>query len=327
MNRFVHTFTSSIRPSTKSTRQQQYYYSSTNLCAKRKSNATGNKQTFRADRVLSNRGMGSRSECFELLKQKRVFQKLDGNDSFTLVKGPSEKVSMNASLWIDRKNEVPKPAPLLRIYNKPKWVLSVMNDNKGRKHVGELDFITKMHPVGRLDYDTSGLLLFSSDGKLTQHLLHPNHEIEKEYVALVVGKVDEESLRETLAKGVSTSLGVFPAKLVNVHSIPLNQVQPLISDIIDSLPDEYDLSKLEENGYLFFKNATELSEVRLVVQEGMFYVVFLRVIVCQSNIHTHLSHYRETSHGTKNIGQLWFSSHWSETGTSRRYMARRLTRR
>ena len=161
-----------------------------------------------------------------------------------------------------------------------------MNDNKGRKHVGELDFISKMHPVGRLDYDTSGLLLFSSDGKLTQHLLHPNHEIEKEYVALVVGKVDEESLRETLAKGVSTSLGVFPAKLVNVHSIPLNQVQPLISDIIDSLPDEYDLSKLEENGYLFFKNATELSEVRLVVQEGMLYVVFLLVIVCQSNIHT-----------------------------------------
>lgn len=202
-----------------------------------------------------------------------------------------------------------------------------MNDNKGRKHVGELDFISKMHPVGRLDYDTSGLLLFSSDGKLTQYLLHPNHEIEKEYVALVVGKVDEESLRETLAKGVSTSLGVFPAKLVNVHSISFNQVQPLISDIIDGLPDEYDLSKLEENGYLFFKNATELSEVRLVVQEGKLFVVFLLVIVCQSNIHTHLSHYRETSHGTKNIGQLWFSSHWSETGTSRCYMARRFTRR
>lgn len=96
MNRFVHTFTSSIRPSIKSTRQQ-YYYSSTSLCAKRKSIATGNKKTFRADRVLSNRGMGSRSECFELLKQKRVFQKLDENDSFTLVKGPSEKVSMNVS--------------------------------------------------------------------------------------------------------------------------------------------------------------------------------------------------------------------------------------
>ena len=96
MNRFVHTFTSSIRPSIKSTRQQ-YYYSSTNLCAKRQSIATGNKKKFRADRVLSNRGTGSRSECFELLKQKRVFQKLDGNDSFTLVKGPSEKVSMNVS--------------------------------------------------------------------------------------------------------------------------------------------------------------------------------------------------------------------------------------
>jgi pseudouridine synthase len=158
----------------------------------------------------------------------------------------------------------------LRIYNKPKWVLSVMNDNKGRKNLGDLDFIRKMHPVGRLDYDTSGLLLFSSDGGLTQHLLHPSHEIEKEYVAIVVGTVDEDSLRDQLAQGVTTSLGAFKAKLAEAKPVPSDEVKPLITDILDNLPEEYDLERLKEKGYLFFEDAAELSQVRLVVQEGEF---------------------------------------------------------
>lgn len=182
--------------------------------------------------------------------------------------GPDHKTISQASLWIDRKIEVAKPPPLLRIYNKPKWVLSVMNDKKGRKNLGDLGFIQKMHPVGRLDYDTSGLLLFSSDGGLTQHLLHPSHEIEKEYVATVVGTVDEESLRNQLAQGVTTSLGAFTATVVEAKSIPSDNVKPLIREILDHLPEEYDLERLKEKGYLFFEDATELSTVRLVVQEG-----------------------------------------------------------
>lgn len=175
---------------------------------------------------------------------------------------------MEASLWVDEKIEVPRPPPLLRVYHKPKWVLSVMNDSKGRKNLGDLDFISKMHPVGRLDYDSSGLILFSSDGKLTQTLLHPNHEIEKEYVAVVVGKVDEDELRATLAQGVTTSMGAFPADLREAKPIPEERVKPFIANIIDNLPPEYDLSRLDEKGYLFFKDANELTEVRLVVEEG-----------------------------------------------------------
>mmetsp|Transcript_4909 Transcript_4909/g.7406 ORF Transcript_4909/g.7406 Transcript_4909/m.7406 type:complete len:325 (-) Transcript_4909:287-1261(-) len=242
--------------------QSRPHSSSSILLAKKKS---GN-ATFRADRVLSNRGWGSRSECSELLKQRRVFQKVDSK--MERINSPSEKISIEASLWIDGKMEVPTPPPLLRVYNKPKWVLSVMNDSKGRKNVGDLDFISKMHPVGRLDYDTSGLLLFSSDGSLTQHLLHPNHKIEKEYVALVVGKADEKTLREKLAQGVTTSLGAFKANLIEAKSIPSDRVQPLIADIIDNLPEEYDLERLTEKEFWFFKDAKELSEVRLVVQEG-----------------------------------------------------------
>jgi len=224
-------------------------------------------KAYRADRVLSNRGWGSRAECFEILKQRRVFQKFDDGVFFPVL-GPSEKISMDADIWIDHKVQVPLPPPLLRVYHKPKWVLSVMNDGKGRKNLSELDFIHNMHPVGRLDYDTSGLLLFSSDGSLTQTLLHPSNEIQKEYVALVVGAVNEEDLRKTLEEGVETSMGAFPANLVEANPIPEDQVKPLIDDILNNLPPEYELDKLEEKGYLFFKDATELSEVRLVVEEG-----------------------------------------------------------
>jgi 23S rRNA pseudouridine2605 synthase len=235
---------------------------------RKKTKPAVNGKTYRADRVLSNRGWGSRSECFEILKARRVFQKFGGEGEAFPVLGPSEKISMDADIWIDNKIQVPRPPPLLRVYHKPKWVLSVMNDGKGRKNLSELDFIHNMHPVGRLDYDTSGLLLFSSDGKLTQTLLHPSNEIQKEYVALVAGSVDEEELRQTLAGGVSTSMGAFPADLIATRQIPSEQVQPLIDDIMKNLPPEYDLDKLEEKGYLFFKDAKELSEVRLVVEEG-----------------------------------------------------------
>ena len=237
-------------------------------------------KTYRADRVLSNRGWGSRSECFEILKQRRVVQKF-GNDIFPVL-GPSDKISMEADIWIDNKIQVPLPPPLLYVYHKPKWVLSVMNDSKGRQNLGSLDFVKGMHPVGRLDYDTSGLILFSSDGTLTQKLLHPKSGIQKEYVALVAGSANEAELREKLANGVETAMGTFPADLVHAKPIPAGEVQPTTEKIIKNLPPEYDLDRLEEKGYLFFKNATELSEVRLVVEEGKHRMV--RKILANSGL-------------------------------------------
>jgi len=225
------------------------------------------KSLFRADRVLSNRGWGSRSECFDLLKKKRVFEQSDSG--MKCITGPKQKISMDAELFVDGK-KVPKLPPLLRMYHKPKWVLSVMSDSKNRPNLGDLDekMTTMMHPVGRLDYDSSGLLLFSSDGKLTQKLLHPSGQVEKEYAAVVAGKVNENDLREKLSQGVETSDGVFPGVLIKSTCITENEVKSIIDEIIDNLPPEYDLDKLEKNGHLFFKNASELSEVRLVVEEG-----------------------------------------------------------
>lgn len=70
-----------------------------------------------------------------------------------------------------------------------------------------------LHPVGRLDADSSGLLLFSRDGSITQHLLNPKKKVEREYDCLVLGAVHYDNLRDLLKKGVNTSEGIFPATL------------------------------------------------------------------------------------------------------------------
>lgn len=79
------------------------------------------------------------------------------------------------------------------------------------------------HPVGRLDADTTGLLLFSIDGQLTQRLLHPSGNVQREYLATVEvegeegkEKFDEAKLRETLKEGVETADGTYPAELLGV---------------------------------------------------------------------------------------------------------------
>ena len=272
---------------------------------KQKGKGKGKKKklVFRADRVLANRGWASRSECFDVLKKRRVFIQPPPQEAgaetaaaeLRCLAGPSEKIPMNAVLFVDRTHEIPKLPPLLKVYHKPKWVLSVMKDEatkigQQRKTLGDLlvnddgarpqpdniASVANMHPVGRLDYDTSGLLLWSSDGTLTQKLLHPTNQVEKEYIATVVGRIDaenntQEELRAQLQKGVELSLGTFPATVLETKSIPNEQVPSIIESIVQNLPPEYknNIDKLEtKQGYLNFQSVTELSTIRLSVKEG-----------------------------------------------------------
>jgi 23S rRNA pseudouridine2605 synthase len=126
-----------------------------------------------------------------------------------------------------------------------------------------------MHPVGRLDYDTTGLLLFSSSGALTQTLLHPKHAVEKEYIATVVNSVDDiEQLRQTLAAGVTTGEGVHTARLESVEPYYANNVTEYLASLRAEIPLNYNLTDLQERGYMDIYSATELSIIRLTVQEG-----------------------------------------------------------
>jgi len=206
-------------------------------------------QLYRADRVLANRSGKTRTECSKLLQRQAIsiLEEAEEGDSqeekdfsklpLRRLKGPKEKIPMNARIFINQKFEVPSLPPLLTVFHKPKWVLSTMGlDARDRRNLQLFNFPHKaqLHPVGRLDYDSSGLLLFSSSGTLTQTLLHPKYEKEKEYVATVVGKVQEDVLRQKLQSGV---------ELVDVsHSARKGRSAAASADgmKLDAATDDYD---------------------------------------------------------------------------------------
>lgn len=80
--------------------------------------------------------------------------------------------------------------------------MTTVKDDKGRKTVMELIKIrSRLYPVGRLDYDTEGLLLLTNDGQLAYALTHPSHEVPKTYIAKIKGKISDTEVRQ-LRKGV-----------------------------------------------------------------------------------------------------------------------------
>jgi len=168
----------------------------------------------RIERIVSNRGVGSRTEVSRLFRQGKVM--VDGR----VIRSGAEKISIYATITVEGR-ELQGPS-LLAVYNKPVGVHCTMSDPWNRLCLNSLlkdySFLSTMHPVGRLDTDTSGLLLFSSNGDLTQQLLHPSSGTEREYEAVVTGEIaDFVRLRETLASGVATSEGTFPADILEAR--------------------------------------------------------------------------------------------------------------
>ncbi len=88
-------------------------------------------------------------------------------------------------------------------YNKPMGEVTTVSDPEGRETVMDKfrDYPVRLYPVGRLDYDSEGLLLLTNDGELMNHLLHPSHEVPKRYLCRVSNKVTEEEIRR-LRQGV-----------------------------------------------------------------------------------------------------------------------------
>lgn len=98
-----------------------------------------------------------------------------------------------------------------RVYillNKPTGYITALKDSQGRRLVTDLliDVPERVYPVGRLDYNTEGLLLLTNDGEWANHLMHPRHEIEKEYHVRVRGKIVEQQLKR-MADGVELEDG------------------------------------------------------------------------------------------------------------------------
>lgn len=144
-------------------------------------------------------GITSRRNAEKLILEGRV--KINGktiNDLGTKIDENNDTVS------IDNKNiEAVKNFTYIML-NKPKGCVCSLNDEKGRKtifnYLGDLKN-KRLFPVGRLDYDTEGLIIVTNDGELSYKLTHPSNEIPKTYIVKVEGKVEESELAK-LRKGI-----------------------------------------------------------------------------------------------------------------------------
>ena len=162
---------------------------------------------MRLDRLVSERAGLSRRAAGIAIRGGRVDVERE------VERNPRVEVAADLEFRLDGEPLV--EAPRLALFHKPLGVHSAVRDDQGRPCLGtaaaELLGLG-LHPVGRLDADTDGLLLFSREGALTQHLLHPRRAIERVYVA-TVDPPPTADLGERLAAGIDTADGRYVADL------------------------------------------------------------------------------------------------------------------
>jgi 23S rRNA pseudouridine2605 synthase len=161
----------------------------------------------RLQKVIAQAGVASRRKAEELILEGKVT--VNGK----VVKELGTKVSSNDKVEVSGI-PVEREQPVYFLLYKPTGVISSVSDDKGRKVV--TDFFPlldkRIYPVGRLDYDTSGVLLLTNDGEFANLLMHPSHEVDKVYVAKVKGIPTREQLK-LLDRGIRLEDGVTaPAK-------------------------------------------------------------------------------------------------------------------
>lgn len=162
----------------------------------------------RLQKVLAEAGIGSRRACEELIAAGRVT--VDGEVAIL-----GRRVHAETDIIDVDGVHVPTRAGLVYyLLNKPVRVVSTSSDPEGRPTVVELvPAEPRVYPVGRLDWDSEGLLLLTNDGTLTLRLTHPRYAVEKEYLAEVDGIPSRAALR-TLREGVDLDDGVTaPARV------------------------------------------------------------------------------------------------------------------
>lgn len=149
----------------------------------------------RLQKYISECGIASRRKAEELILKGKV--KVNGKVVNTL----GTKVSANDMVMVNNK-VISSEIKEYYLLNKPREVISASSDNKGRRTVVDLINTEKrIYPIGRLDYDTTGLILLTNDGELSNLLTHPSKNIEKEYLAKIDGFLTKEEAA-TLSKGI-----------------------------------------------------------------------------------------------------------------------------
>lgn len=162
----------------------------------------------RLQKVIANSGYCSRRKAEELISSGQVYvngemvtelgTKVEGNETIVV-----EGVTLNK----DTRKEY-------YLLNKPRGYICSLKDDKGRKVVTELiNTKERIYPVGRLDYDTTGVLILTNDGEFANILMHPSNEVEKTYLAIIEGIMTTEEIYKLKDGVVIDGIKVTPKRL------------------------------------------------------------------------------------------------------------------
>ena len=151
----------------------------------------------RLQKIIAMKGYCSRRKAEELIQEGKV--KVNGERITTM----GYKASVNDFIEVEGNPLDEVEEKVYYLLNKPRGIVTTSSDEKGRKTVVDLVNTKKrIYPVGRLDYDTTGLIILTNDGELTNYLIHPKNKIEKVYVAKIKGIITKEHLKR-LCNGVN----------------------------------------------------------------------------------------------------------------------------
>ena len=195
---------------------------------------------MRLQKYLASCGVASRRNAEKLIAEGHVT--VDG----VRITEMGVQVEEGQIICVDGREVKPEAEKHYILYHKPAGEVTTVSDPEGRKTVLDhfRDYPVRLYPVGRLDYDSEGLLLLTNDGDLTERMLHPSMEVEKVYLARVSYQVTEQEARR-LAAGVMVDgrktaraktkilsvQNLFTDMLITIHEGRNRQVRKMVEQI------------------------------------------------------------------------------------------------
>lgn len=178
----------------------------------------------RLQKVLAQAGIASRRKCEEYIQAGRV----QVNEETVTTLG-AKVDPLTDAITVDGKPVKPQTL-VYYVMNKPKGVITSVTDPEGRQTVSDYtkDIKERVYPVGRLDYESEGLLLLTNDGELANLLTHPKHHVPKMYHATVRG-VPHGSLIEKLKNGIQLDDGMTAPAEVEYHDVNPEKNESIIA--------------------------------------------------------------------------------------------------
>ena len=233
----------------------------------------------RLQKVIANAGITSRRKAEDLISKGIV--EVNGK----IIRELGYKVSPSDTIKVNGK-KIKTERKVYFLLNKPRGVVSTVEDDKERKTV--IDLISckqRIYPVGRLDYDTTGVLLLTNDGVFANNLMHPSKKIDKVYVAKINGKMKTEDFLKLENGIIIDNQKTAPAKVrlkkydkdkdisyikITIHEGKNHQVKKMFEVL------GYRVLKLKrEREFIFGLNGLASGEYRPLTQEEIKMVLDL----------------------------------------------------